>query len=90
MIDAQGQTRQAVRLARKAARHFAGVEPTVQGAALCEMVATHLAGHGIRGDAVATHELRMNLLEAFIKTVLELVPALDAEVIQPELKRRMQ
>jgi hypothetical protein len=84
------QTVQAMKLAKKAHHFFAGVPPIVQGAALCELVATHLAGHVVLGDPAATAELRAALLAAFIDTVQQLVPVVDGEIIQPEIKRRTQ
>lgn len=82
------ETREAVRLARKVRRHFVGVDPDIQGAALVDMVATHVAGHVIQGDPDKTRELRAAVLNVFIEAVLSLVPVVDAGVVQPELLRR--
>jgi hypothetical protein len=82
------ETRQAERLARKCYPIFAGVDPAVQGAALVDLVSRHIAGHVVQGDEEATGQMRAMLLEAFVHAVKQLIPVADAEVIQPELKRR--
>lgn len=69
---------------------FAGHDKMVQGAALAELVATHLAGHVILGDREKTTELRASLFEEFIRAVNDLVPIIDEGVIQPEIARRAQ
>ena len=84
------QTKKAVRLARRCYPILAGVEPEIQGAALCDLVARHLAGHVAIGDEEATRALREAMLEVFIVAVRQVIPIVDAADIQPELKRRMQ
>lgn len=83
-------TEAAMKLAQACYPIFAGAPPTIQGAALTELVARHLAGHVVRGDPKATAEYRRELLRAFILTVEALVPLVDEDEIQPALKRRAQ
>jgi hypothetical protein len=89
-VNARQQARAADKLAKRCYPIFAGQEPAIQGAALCDLVARHLAGHVAIGDAEATAAMRELMLEAFINTVKQLVPIVDASEIQPKLKRRMQ
>lgn len=67
---------------------LAGEPSEIQGAALCDLVSRHIAGHVIRGDVEQTRALRRTLLAAFVATVEALIPLADEEVIQPERKRR--
>lgn len=69
---------------------LAGKGSMVQGAALAELVARHLAGHVILGDAEKTKALRASLFDEFIKTVTDIVPLIDEGVIQPQLREKMQ
>jgi hypothetical protein len=89
-MDLYQETKDALSVAEQCYPILAGHGPTIQGAALCELVARHLAGHVVLGDAAATAEMRRNLLAAFIQTVEALVPVVDESVIQPELNRRTQ
>jgi hypothetical protein len=77
-------------LAKQCYPIFAGQPAMVQGAALAELVARHLSGHVILGNAEKTKALRAGLLEAFVKTVNDLVPIIDEDVIQPQIKARAQ
>ena len=77
-------------LAKQCYPIFAGHDKMVQGAALVELVAMHLAGHVILGDAEKTKQLRVGIFEEFMKAVAGLVPVLDEGVIQPEIARRAQ
>jgi hypothetical protein len=77
-------------VARECFPLLAGKGAMVQGAALAELVARHLAGHVILGDAKKTKALRAQLLEEFVKTVKDLIPILDEGVIQPQIKARAQ
>jgi hypothetical protein len=77
-------------LARQCHPILAGHPSLVQGAALAELVARHLAGHVILGDPEKTKALRASLLEEFVKTVAALVPVIDEGVIQPQIKARSQ
>jgi hypothetical protein len=87
-FDVLAMTKEASRLAGKMARSLSGRDPTVQGAALCELVATHLASHVCPGDQRSTDALREVMLEAFIKTVRDLVPIMYAARVAPQLERR--
>jgi hypothetical protein len=58
--------------------HLAGHSPTVQSAALADLVACWLAGH-YAGDG-DTDELREVLLQGFVKHVQSLVPTIEAEI----------
>jgi hypothetical protein len=69
---------------------LAGQGALVQGAALAELVARHLAGHVILGDPAKTKQLRAELLDEFVKTVRDLVPIIDEGEIQPHIKARAQ
>jgi hypothetical protein len=82
--------RAAGKLAKRCYPIFKGQDPDIQSAALCDLVARHLAGHVAIGDAEATAQMREMLLEAFIIAVKQLVPIVDAAEIQPELRRRTQ
>ena len=82
--------RAAAKLARRCYPIFKGQHPEIQGAALVDLVARHLAGHVAVGDEAATAAMREMMLEAFITAVRQIIPIVDKEDIQPELKRRMQ
>ena len=69
---------------------LAGQGFLVQGAALAELVARHLAGHVLLGDPNKTKQLRADILKEFVRTVEALVPIIDADVIQPHIKARAQ
>ena len=56
--DMSTDTEAAMKLAHACYPIFAGATPTIQGAALCELVARHLAGHVAPGDPKATAECR--------------------------------
>jgi hypothetical protein len=77
-------------LARQCYPIFAGHPAPVQGAALVELVARHLAGHVLLGDPNKTKQLRADILKEFVRTVEALVPIIDADVIQPHIKARAQ
>ena len=89
-MTANREARAAAKLAKRCYPIFAGQEAEIQGAALADLVARHLAGHVAIGDEEATEAMRAFLLEAFIIAVKQLVPIVDAADIQPELRRRMQ
>ena len=89
MTPAQA-ARAAEKLARRCSPMFKGQHPDVQSAALVDLVARHLAGHVALGDELATAVLREMMFEAFITAVRQIIPILDKEQVQPELKRRMQ
>ena len=89
-MEAFEQTSEALKLARKAHRIFAGRQPVIVGGALCECVATYLAGHVVPGDARATANLRAGILAAFVETIKKLVPVIDEEVIRPRVSRMRQ
>ena len=80
----------AVSLAQRCFPILAGHDKMVQGAALVELVAMHLAGHVILGDTEKTKQLRVGIFEEFMKAVVDLIPVLDEDVIQPEIARRAQ
>jgi hypothetical protein len=77
-------------LAKRCFPILAGHDRMVQGAALAELVAHHIAGHVILGDRGKTEALRAMLLKEYIKAVEGLIPILDEDVIQPEIARRAQ
>ena len=81
-------TEEALRVAAECYPILAGEPAPIQGAALCELVARHIAGHVIPNNPAETQRLRRDLLAAFIQTVEQLIPVTDKELIQPELKRR--
>jgi hypothetical protein len=89
-VTANREARAAAKLAKRCYPIFAGQEAEIQGAALVDLVARHLAGHVAIGDAEATAQMRELMLEAFIIAVKQLLPIVDAADIQPELRRRMQ
>lgn len=88
--DSEKKARQGGELARECHAVFARQNPEAVGAALCELVALHLAGHFVPGDAVDTALMREMLLEAHIETVRKLVPIMEAMHTVPLLKDRMQ
>jgi hypothetical protein len=88
--DAAAIAMRAMKLANKAKRLFAGKSADVTGAALCELVALHLAGHISPDNPEATEELRAMMLEAFVHTVKNLVPIVEASEILPRLKEMQQ
>lgn len=57
---------------------LAGQGGEVQGAALAELVALHLAGHIIPGAEAETAEMREAMLELFVETVKSLLPIMEA------------
>jgi hypothetical protein len=57
----------------------------VQGAALGELVALHIAGHIIPGDRARTESMRAMVLEQFVSLVKDLVPLVEATHILPRL-----
>jgi hypothetical protein len=89
-VNASATALQAMRLAHKAKKLFAGKGGDVTGAALCELVALHVAGHIAPDDPEATEELRRMMLEAFVETVQKLVPIVEASEILPRLKEMQQ
>ena len=89
-MTANWEARAAGKLAKRCYPIFKGQDPDIQGAALVDLVARHLAGYVAIGDAEATAQMRELMLEAFIIAVKQLVPIVDAAEIQPELRRRMQ
>ena len=89
-MNARRAARAAEKLARRCYPILSGQERNVQGAALVDLVAHHLAGHVVVGDEQATALFREMMLEAFIRAVRGIMPIIDKEDIQPELKRRMQ
>lgn len=90
MSDFSEAADEAEALARACFPILAGKPPMVQGAALAELVARHLAGHVILGDPEKTKALRAALFEEFVRAVKDLVPILDQGVIQPQIKARAQ
>ena len=79
---------EALRLAEQCYPILAGEPSMVQGAALGELVARHIAGHVIPNNAKRTAKLRAEMLDMFMDLVEKLIPLADEAVIQPELKRR--
>jgi hypothetical protein len=79
---------EALRLAEQCYPILVGEPAVIQGAALCELVARHVAGHVILNDREATAKLRIGILAAFIEAVENLIPVTDEQVIQPEIRRR--
>jgi hypothetical protein len=77
-------------LAQRCFPILAGHPPLVQGAALAELVARHLAGHVLLGDPKQTEAMRTRLLVEFVRVVKDLIPILDEGVIQPQIKARTQ
>lgn len=77
-----------LRVAEQCCPILAGEPSMVQGAALCELVARHIAGHVIVGNPAETAAVRRSILAAFVETVEQLIVIADEDVIQPELKRR--
>lgn len=69
----------AARVAEDLKPHLAGLHPAVQGAALAQLVALHLAGHRV-SDRAERDRMRATLLALFGDTVRELVPLADAEL----------
>jgi hypothetical protein len=88
--DASLAADRAIKLANQCKRLFAGQGPDVQGAALVELVALHLAGHISPDDPEATEALRAGLLETFVVTVRHLVPIVEASEIRPRLEEMRQ
>ena len=84
------QTKAAMKIARKCYPLFEGAPPEIQGAALADLVARHLAGHVAVGDEDATAAMRAMLLAALIDAVKQLVPIVDAQNIEPEFRKRLQ
>jgi hypothetical protein len=78
------------KLARECGAIFAGQDPDSVGAALCELVALHLAGHFVPGEANQTALMRDMLLEAHVETVKKLVPIMEAMHTLPKLREKMQ
>lgn len=74
------QAHEAVVLINRIRPILAGHPPTVQGAALADLVATWLAGHDIPGDAAETRHWRAELLSLHCSAVRELVPV-NAKII---------
>jgi hypothetical protein len=60
--------------------HLAGQPPSVQGAALADLLATWLAGH-FAGSAAENAALRDELLTAHIAVVRALIPENEAEIL---------
>jgi hypothetical protein len=81
------QTEAALGLAKSVHHVFAGKPPEIQGAALVDLVATHVAGHVVPGSQKKTGLLRAELLDLFMDAVEQLIPIADAE-LKTELKRR--
>jgi hypothetical protein len=81
---------QAAELARRCYPIFASEDPTLVGAALCELVALLLAGHFVAGDPAGTQALRDEMLALHIETVKNLVPVMEQIRTGPMLKARMQ
>jgi hypothetical protein len=81
-------TEEALRIAEQCYPFLAGEPSMVQGAALGELVAKHIAGHVIPNNREATAKLRAEMLAMFVNLVESLIPLEDEAVIQPELERR--
>ena len=88
MSDHYEPTEEAMRVAEQCYPILAGEPSFVQGAALGELVARHIAGHVIPNDPVKTGVMRAEMLDMFMDLVEQLIPLADEHVIQPELKRR--
>jgi hypothetical protein len=88
--DSEKKARQGAELARECHAVFARQNPDAVGAALCELVALHLAGHFVAGDAVDTALMREMLLEAHIETVRKLVPIMEAIHTRPLFEEKRQ
>jgi hypothetical protein len=81
-------TDEALRVSKACHPILAGEPNSIQSAALVDLVASHIAGHVVPGNPKQTAILRAELLDLFMDAVKQLIPIADAEVIQPELKRR--
>jgi hypothetical protein len=88
VTDFYQPTEEALRIARACYPILAGEPPLIQGAALGELVARHIAGHVIPNDREQTAKLRDAVLSAFVALVESLIPIEDEGVIQPEIARR--
>jgi hypothetical protein len=88
MSSAAEDAVKAAALAKRCYPLFAGQGPDVQGAALAELVALHIACHVVQGDEVQTAQMREVMLELFVGTVKKLVPVLEALEVTPRLKER--
>lgn len=71
---------EALELAGEIKPLLAGKRPELQSAALCDLVATWLAGH-FTPDPVETNEMREGLLGAFVETIKELIPVNEAVIL---------
>jgi hemerythrin len=68
---------------------LAGEKPSIQGAALADLLAMWLAGHVAVGDPKASEAIRETMLATHIEAVRGLVRVEYHLTIEPELKRRM-
>jgi hypothetical protein len=90
MSDASETANTAGGLARLCHPIFEGQDPDAVGAALASLVALHLAGHFVAGDANHTALLREMLLEAHVAIVRKMVPIMEAMHTLDKLKEKMQ
>jgi hypothetical protein len=78
----EGEATRALKLADRIKPLLAGKGPGVQSAALADLVALWLAGHIDVTGALETDFLREPVLENWLKTVRELVPACEADILR--------
>jgi hypothetical protein len=83
--DADEMTERAEAVARACFPLLARHGSEVQGAALGELVAIHIAGHVVPGDPEQTEAYRAKLLEEFFKLVKDLVPIVYEQHIMPRM-----
>jgi uncharacterized membrane protein len=85
--DADRMTERAEAVAKACFPLLAHHGSAVQGAALGELVALHIAGHIVPGDKAQTEYMRALVLEEFMKLVKALVPLVEATHILPRLNQ---
>jgi hypothetical protein len=85
--EADDMTERAEKVARACFPLLAHHGAEVQGAALGELVALHIAGHIILGDQAKTERMRAMVLEEFVRLVKDLVPLVEAGHILPRLRQ---
>lgn len=79
MDEGMRQTARALTCARMCGMVLGGEHPSVQGAALVELVATFVQGHRISGDHEAEHAMRAEVLAHLCEAVWQLVALADSE-----------
>ena len=73
--------KEAIKLAGEISPLFAGRDPEIVGATLAQLLAYLLAGH-LANTRKATDQLREDLLDQWIETVLKLIPPTEAELLE--------